>query len=192
MNALEDAGVEARFIFALDDDNHGIMGSVTKVKRPMVDSGAVTSACPRDYDPNAPTARYSRCLVGPGADSKSIGVYGARQCVGTVALSDGSKARSAIEYEVADIRRPILAVCKQMDDGKAVWFHPKLGCGVAPAECVRVNVEGPYARIERVGNLFELDFDLEPAPEGMVAPLREGARVAPEVRHKLDSWKKIS
>ena len=32
MNALEDAGVEARFIFALDDDDHGMVGSVTKVK----------------------------------------------------------------------------------------------------------------------------------------------------------------
>ena len=33
MNALEDAGVEARFIFALDDDNRGMMGPVTKVKK---------------------------------------------------------------------------------------------------------------------------------------------------------------
>ena len=63
------------------------------------------------------------------------------------------------------VTRTVMSVSEANDNGKACWFTPNQGSGVARAEDVEIRVKGEFIPLNRVNGVFEMKVKLDKAME---------------------------
>ena len=125
------------------------------LKAPIVDSGAVRSVCPPGYCPSVPAVKTVEKRL-RGVTGHTAEYYGDKKVTGSVRLSDGAEAGVETNYAVMKVFRPVMAVRECYDSGKAVWFSPSKGCGVAKDADFHLQVTGPHIPLYPRAGLFEM------------------------------------
>ena len=85
------------------DEHEEVVGSV---KRVMVDSGAAVSVCPFGYAPEIPMSNHSRRATLRTASGAQIEYAGQK----TVEFENGDGGLVNVNFEVADVTRPFVAI----------------------------------------------------------------------------------
>ena len=106
------------------DENMCMMASTAPLTpNPMVDSGAVVTACPRDYASHFEVRPSTRSLKLQGVNGAAVNMGGMmRDALTGVRNSSGRKGRLGVSYEIGDLKRPVLSVAEMNDKNTAVWL----------------------------------------------------------------------
>ena len=112
-----------------------------------VDSGAVRSVAPRVAAPGVKLTETEESKSGKvfrAANGYEIEIYGEKRIPSTT--TTGRKAQ--VKYTIADVSRPLLAVCEVCDQGKQVVFDND-------GSYMLDKATGWWEPIERVGNAYD-------------------------------------
>jgi hypothetical protein len=113
-----------------------------------VDSGAVRSVAPKIVAPGVSLVETDESKSGKvfrAANGSEIKIYGEKRIPITTVTGRSAQVR----YTIADVSRPLLAVCEICDQGKQVVFD-NTGSYILDKKT------GWWEPIERVGNAYDL------------------------------------
>ena len=99
------------------DDREEMVGSIERV---MVDSGAAVSVCPLGYAPEVPMSNHSRRATLRTASGARIEHAGQKM----VEYENGDGGLVNVNFEVADVTRPLVAVGELQKRGMTVVMGP--------------------------------------------------------------------
>ena len=100
------------------DDREEMVGSTERV---LVASGAAVSVCPLGFAPEVPMSNHSRratLRTASGAQTEHVGQK-------MVAYENGDGGQVNVNFEVADVTRPLVAVGELQKRGMTVVMGPQ-------------------------------------------------------------------
>ena len=122
---------------------------------PIIDSGAVCSACPPGFAPLAMLENVAGERKFRTANGHDLENFGSKVVKQEVKLASGKPTQVLTKYRAANVQRPIISLSEAVNGGN-VGFFSKDFSGIARAGDIEIVVKGDYIPLMQKGGLFEM------------------------------------